>query len=139
MNVQNMLLMLHSLGYSLTDQLVLGTALILGYPCDNIGLVLACLLTGVHMSLHHLAIMTQPSGIPILSPIHFIMLAIPIFPLFKFVDLLVLSMNVCVQYFIAMCSPSCQNGGTCSSPNSCSCRSGWSGSSCSQRMLQSQL
>ncbi|CAI8005522.1 Receptor-type tyrosine-protein phosphatase F [Geodia barretti] len=30
----------------------------------------------------------------------------------------------------AVCSPSCRNGGTCSSPNSCSCQSGWTGSIC---------
>ena len=44
----------------------------LGYLCDNIGLVQECLPSGseVYMSQHHLACMTQPSGIPILSPVH---------------------------------------------------------------------
>ena len=37
--------------------------------------------------------------------------------------------------FPAVCNPTCQNGGTCSSPNTCSCRSGWTGYICSQRKL----
>ena len=35
----------------------------------------------------------------------------------------------------AVCAPACRNGGTCSSPNVCSCRSGWTGSICNQRKL----
>ena len=31
---------------------------------------------------------------------------------------------------IAVCSPSCQNGGTCTSPGSCTCTRGWTGTSC---------
>ena len=30
----------------------------------------------------------------------------------------------------AVCSPSCMNGGTCSSPNTCTCTDGWIGESC---------
>ena len=42
----------------------------MGGLCDNIGLVLPCLPSGSrHVSLHYLAVMTQPSGIPILSPV----------------------------------------------------------------------
>ncbi len=32
----------------------------------------------------------------------------------------------------AICSPACQNGGTCTSPDSCSCPDGWAGSDCSE-------
>ena len=48
MNVQNMLLMfhMHSLVCSWIVQLVLGTALMLVYLCDNIGPVLVCLPSG---------------------------------------------------------------------------------------------
>ncbi|KAK3108253.1 hypothetical protein FSP39_004202 [Pinctada imbricata] len=34
--------------------------------------------------------------------------------------------------FIAICSPQCQNGGTCISPNTCACAPGWRGSFCEQ-------
>ena len=30
----------------------------------------------------------------------------------------------------AVCSPGCANGGTCTAPNRCSCRTGWTGSTC---------
>ena len=39
-------------------------------------------------------------------------------------------------YSSAVCSPSCANGGTCVSPNTCACQSGWTGSICSQRELR---
>ena len=29
-----------------------------------------------------------------------------------------------------ICSPSCKNGGTCSSPDVCSCQTGWTGIRC---------
>ena len=64
MNVQNMLLMLRSLVCSLTVQLALGAALMLRYLCNNIGLVLACILSGSTY-----VIITQPSGIPTFSPV----------------------------------------------------------------------
>ena len=73
MNVQNMF---HSLVCSWKVQLALGTALILGYFCDNnkiIGLVLVCLPSGstdVTASPSQY-IMTQPSRISILSPVLF--------------------------------------------------------------------
>ena len=31
---------------------------------------------------------------------------------------------------LAVCSPSCQNGGTCTSPGRCTCTRGWTGTSC---------
>lgn len=36
------------------------------------------------------------------------------------------------MYNIAICNPSCRNGGVCSAPGHCSCRSGWDGSTCSR-------
>jgi len=43
--------------------------------------------------------------------------------------------SVYILYFIllAICSPSCANGGTCSRPNSCSCSRGWTGRYCTSR------
>ena len=35
--------------------------------------------------------------------------------------------------YIAICVPSCSNGGTCTSPGVCRCTSGWSGSRCDDR------
>ena len=32
----------------------------------------------------------------------------------------------------AVCRSGCNNGGTCVGPNRCRCKSGWTGSSCSQ-------
>jgi len=37
--------------------------------------------------------------------------------------------NLEVNY-LAVCTPACQHGGTCSSPGVCSCASGWSGTRC---------
>ena len=31
---------------------------------------------------------------------------------------------------IAVCDPSCENGGVCASPNTCQCRPGWTGNVC---------
>ena len=50
-NVQNMLLISHSS----TVHLAQGTPLVLGYLCDNIELVLACLPNELQLSLDHLA------------------------------------------------------------------------------------
>ena len=44
--VQNVLLMLHSFVYGWTVQLALGTALMVGYLCYNVGLVFVCLPSG---------------------------------------------------------------------------------------------
>ena len=41
--------------------------------------------------------------------------------------------NSATHYFFcdtAICTPRCANGGTCTSPNRCSCRPGWTGSRC---------
>ena len=35
----------------------------------------------------------------------------------------------------AICTPECENGGTCTSPGVCTCASGWSGSRCTDRKL----
>ena len=86
MNVQNMLLMfhMHSLVCSWIVQLVLGTALMLEYLCDNIGLVLVCLPSGsTDVTTSPSRYMTQPSGIPILSPVLFMHVGDPYIPLFK--------------------------------------------------------
>ena len=32
----------------------------------------------------------------------------------------------------AICSPSCQNGGVCTAPDTCSCTAGWTGSLCDE-------
>ena len=62
----------------------------MGYLCDNIGLVLACLpsrTTGVTGSPS--CYMTQPSGIPVLSPVLFMHVGDPPFLISKNFDLLV--------------------------------------------------
>ena len=57
--------MFHSLVCGWTVQLALGTALMLEYLCDNIGLVLACLLNGsTNATASPSRYMTKPSGIP---------------------------------------------------------------------------
>ena len=82
MNVQNMLLMFHIV-CSWIVQLVLGTALMLEYLCDNIGLVLVCLPSGsTDVTTSPSWYMTQPSGIPILSPVLFMHVGDPYIPLF---------------------------------------------------------
>ena len=99
MNVQNMLLMfhMHSLVCSWIVQLALGTALMLEYLCDNIGLVLVYLPSGsTDVTTSPSRYITQPSGIPILSPVLLCMLVIPIFPFLKIrriFDLLVYSVG----------------------------------------------
>ena len=71
-NIQNLLPMFHSSVCNWAFQLALGTALMLGYLCNNIGLVLASLLSGsTDASTSPRHCMTQPSGIPILSPVLF--------------------------------------------------------------------
>ena len=85
MNVLNMLLMfhMHSLVCSWIVQLVLGTALILEYLCDNIGLVLVYLPSGsTDVTTSPSRYITQPSGIPILSPVLFMHVGDPYIPLF---------------------------------------------------------
>ena len=39
-----------------------------------------------------------------------------------------------VILLIAICNHACENGGTCSAPDTCSCAAGWTGSLCSNRM-----
>jgi hypothetical protein len=36
-------------------------------------------------------------------------------------------------FYLAVCSPSCSNGGTCSNPNTCTCPSTYTGSICQTR------
>ena len=57
----------------------------MGYLCDNIGLVLVhvCLPSGSKdVTTSPSQYMTQPSGIPILSPVLFMHVGIPCIPLF---------------------------------------------------------
>ena len=83
MNVQNMLLMFHSLMCSWTVHQALGTALYAGVPCDNIGLVLVCLPSGsTDVAASPSQYMIQPSGIPILSPVLFMHVGDPYIPSF---------------------------------------------------------
>ena len=52
------------------------------YVRDNIGLVLEYLpRESICMSRHHLAVMTQPFGVPILSPVVFMHVGDPFFKL----------------------------------------------------------
>ena len=53
LDIHNVQFMFHSLVYSLTVQLALSTALMLGNFCNDIGLVPAYLLSGA-MSLHYI-------------------------------------------------------------------------------------
>ena len=54
------------------------------YLCDNIGLVLVCLPSGsTDVTTSPSRYMTQPSGIPILSPVLFMHVGDPYIPLFK--------------------------------------------------------
>ena len=56
----------------------------LEYLCDNIGLVLVCLPSGsTDVAASPSWYMTQPSGIPILSPVLFMHVGDPYIPLFK--------------------------------------------------------
>ena len=43
------------------------------------------------------------------------------------------SQNAWIVLISAVCSPSCQNGGTCVKPGVCTCQSGWTASSCTTR------
>ena len=42
-----------------------------------------------------------------------------------------------LEHFSAVCSSACQNNGTCSAPNTCTCTSSWSGATCTTRMFYS--
>ena len=56
----------------------------MGYLCDNIGLVLVCIPSGsTDVAASPSWYMTQPSGIPILSPVLFMHVGDPYIPLFK--------------------------------------------------------
>ena len=73
----------------------------MGVLCTNIGLVLACLLSGsTNATASPSRYMTKPAGIPILSPVLLCLLAIPIFP---FIDLLVY-VYACVYIYITYCA-----------------------------------
>ena len=37
------------------------------------------------------------------------------------------------MFYLASCSPGCSNGGICSSPNSCTCPTYWTGTRCTTR------
>ena len=56
----------------------------MGYLCDNVGLVLACHPSGsTDVTALRSSYMTQPSGIPILSPVLFMHLGDPYIPPFS--------------------------------------------------------
>ena len=66
---------------SSTVQLAQGTPVMLGYLCDNIGLVLACLPSGTAVGPGSPSrYMTQQSGSPILSPVLFMHVDDPYIP-----------------------------------------------------------
>ena len=45
-------------------------------------------------------------------------------------------LTICINIaHAAVCNPSCQNGGTCTAPNTCSCPPTWDGSYCQTRKL----
>ena len=65
--------------------MALGTALMLEYLCDNIGVLLACLLSGsTDVAASPSQYMSQPSGIPILSPVLFVHVGNPLFKFKEF-------------------------------------------------------
>ena len=76
-----MLLMFHSLTCRLTVQLALSTG-VLSAVIYNIGFVLECPSEWkyIHMSLHHLAVMTQSFEISVLSPVLFMHVGHPYIP-----------------------------------------------------------
>ena len=64
-------------------QLALVTVHMLGYLCDNIGLILACLPSGsTDATASASRYITKPSGIPILSPVLFMHVGDPYIPPF---------------------------------------------------------
>ena len=80
MNAQNMLFRLVC---SWTVHLALVTVHMLGYLCDNIGLILACLPSGsTDVTASASRYITKPSGIPILSPVLFMHVGDPYIPPF---------------------------------------------------------
>ena len=40
---------------------------------------------------------------------------------------------IILMRFSAICASSCQNGGTCTAPNTCTCTSSWTGGMCTTR------
>jgi len=44
--------------------------------------------------------------------------------------------NYILLLLTAICTHICQNGGTCSAPDSCTCTSGWTGNTCSEGLWQ---
>ena len=36
----------------------------------------------------------------------------------------------CISLLLAICTPVCENGGTCTAPNTCECVDGYSGNQC---------
>ena len=82
--------MLFRLVYSWTVQLALVTVHMLGYLCDNIGLILACPPSGsTDVTASASWYITKPSGIPILSPVLFMRVSDPYIPPFKFEEFLI--------------------------------------------------
>lgn len=42
-------------------------------------------------------------------------------------------MLIFLSFNLAVCAPTCQNSGTCTAPNTCTCTSQWTGSTCATR------
>ena len=73
----------------------MGTALLLEYLCDNIGLVLVCLSSGsTDVTVSPSCCMTQPSGILILSPVLFMHVADPYIPSLNLIYMYVGNMSL---------------------------------------------
>ena len=43
--------------------------------------------------------------------------------------------HVSYNIFLALCSPGCENGGTCTAPDTCDCVTGYSGDRCQNGMF----
>ena len=51
----------------------------------------------------------------------------------KYVGISANYMSTIYSLTVAICTPTCSNGGTCSSPGVCTCASGWNGTRCTIR------
>ena len=42
--------------------------------------------------------------------------------------------RIVIVFYLAVCVSACQNGGTCSAPNTCTCPATYTGATCTTRM-----